>query len=366
MNRKDLIKKCLKIIKKLFLCLISIIVLFALYSFVFHKIATIRENKILEQYDLGTVIKINDMDVNYKIFNEHNDENTIVFLSGLGTNELALSLEPFARKINSKIILINRPGYGLSEDTKEEATLDYVIDYYRNVLKELKINEKVILMPSSLGGLYAIEWINKYPEEIKGLIALDITCPYLAVNDPETYFGSEVIMPDDFMFKLSSKVSRMYGLLGIHRQLYTFGLYEKYNYYGFYNEDIVDAMHYISLQRNEKRFMLSENGYLYLNAKKVLENIDDNYNNIPKLMILANYSSGEFFEKYEKEESMKYYESEDDLYNDIVVLEKVRKQEIDYYNTFDNNESYLIEGPHTIYEYPSDKLINIINDFIEN
>lgn len=357
-------KSVLKIFKRLILILLLVIILFCIYSFIFHRISTFKENKILEKYNLGKVININGLDINYKIFNEDNKENTIVFLSGLGTNELALSLEPFANKINSKIILINRPGYSLSEDTKEKATLDFVIDYYRSVLSELNINEKIILMPSSLGGLYAIEWINKYPEEIKGLVALDITCPYLAVNDPETYFGNEVIMPDNFTFLLSSKISRMYGVLGIHRQLYNLGLYEKYNYYGFYSEDVVNAMHYISLQRNEKYFMLSENGYLYLNAKEVLGNLGEEYNNIPKLMILANYSSGDFFEKYEKEESLKYYSSEEELYEDIKTLEKIRKKEIEYYNKFDNNKSILIEGPHTIYEYPSKNLINTINDFI--
>jgi len=63
---------------------------------------------------------------------------------------------------------------------------------------------------------------------------------------------------------------------------------------------------------------------------------------------------------------MKYYKNEEDLYDDIVILENVRKDEIDYYNSFDNNKTVLIEGTHTIYEYPSDKLINTINTFIEN
>jgi len=46
--------------------------------------------------------------------------------------------------------------------------------------------------------------------------------------------------------------------------------------------------------------MLSENGYLYLNAKEVLKNINDEYKNIPKLMILTNYSSGEFLKNMKK------------------------------------------------------------------
>lgn len=356
-------KNIFNLIKRIFLICFILILTFMLYSFIFHKVSTKRENKILENYDLGEVIEVNGLEVNYKIFNENNTNNTIVFLSGLGTNDLALTLEPFAEKINSKIILINRPGYSLSEDTKEKATLEYVVEYYRKTLKILNVDEKVILMPSSLGGLYAIEWINKYPNEIKGLVALDITCPYLVVNDTINYMGSEPINPNGFSYKIGSIFSRFYGVIGIHRQLYQFNIYEKYNSYGYYNENVLNAMHYLSLQINDKRFALSENGYLYKNAEKVLKSLKEEYENVSKLIIISNYIDGKFYENYEKEEFLKYYD-EQSLNDYLSLLKNIREQEIEFYEKYNNTQYKIVEGPHVIYEYPSDELITIINNFI--
>ena len=363
---KFVMKKFFKIIKKIIIALIIILFIFCIYSFIFHRIQTNKENKILKNYDLGEVINIDGYDINYKIFNKDNTTNTIVFLQGLSVNDIALSLEPFAKKINSRIILINRPGYALSSDSKDEATLDYVVEYYRKTLKSLNINEDIFLMPSSLGGLYAIHWINKYPNEIKGMIALDITCPYLVVNDKDNYSPDIPINTNDLSYKITSNISRMYGFLGIHRQLYLLGKYEKNSSYGYYSEDILDAMYYLSLQVNDKRFMLSENGYLYYNSNVLLKNIGEEYNKVSKLFIISNYIDGDFFYKYEKNEFLAYLKNEDDLNGYLLLLRKIRDDEINYFSNFENTEFDIIEGPHTIYEYPKDVLINTINSFINN
>lgn len=103
-------KKLFKSISMILIILLTLIIIILLYSFLNHKIKTNQELTYLKKYDLGQTIEIDSQKVNYKIFNENNNQNTIILMGGLGTTDLALSFVPLAKTINAKIILINRPG----------------------------------------------------------------------------------------------------------------------------------------------------------------------------------------------------------------------------------------------------------------
>ena len=38
-------------------------------------------------------------------------------------------------------------------------------------------------MPHSISGLYSMQYINKYPEEVEGMIGIDITLPYYCLEE---------------------------------------------------------------------------------------------------------------------------------------------------------------------------------------
>ena len=112
-------------------------------------------------------------------------------MSGYGINDLSLSFKTLADKLNAKIILINRPGYGYSTDTNNEVTIDYIVEYYKSVLKHIGINKKVVLIPYSISGMYAMYWIEKYLDEIESMIALDVGSPqsFIEPNNRVTVFN---------------------------------------------------------------------------------------------------------------------------------------------------------------------------------
>lgn len=60
--------KILKYIYRTLLIVFIILIIFLLGSFINHKIKTYIERKYLENYDLGKIIEINNLKVNYKIF----------------------------------------------------------------------------------------------------------------------------------------------------------------------------------------------------------------------------------------------------------------------------------------------------------
>jgi len=353
-NRGVKMKKILKALKYCFFILLIIIIIFLLFSFIYNKVMTNKEKGYLENYDIGELIDIDDYKVNYKIFNENNNENTIVLLSGHASSDLALSFEPLAKNINAKIILINRPGYAYSEDTNEEAKIDYIVDYYRKVLNKLNINDQVILMPHSVSGMYAMYWLEKYPNEIKSMIALDITPPKTYLDTPNNnFYNSLMYVGSELGFY---RQTWLLNILGIDNS--------KYNY-GYYTENDIIGMKYLLNKTPYSKFMYSEGKLIKENANIVIEKINDEYKNKPKLFIQANYISGEFYEKYFKNELISYY-GVDGTNQYVMEMQNYIDEQRELLD-LDNNSSFeIVSAPHNMYSYPNDKLINIINKFVTN
>lgn len=349
---KTNLKKVLATILKLFLLIIAIIIIFLFYSFITHQIKIKNEMKYLENYNTGKIIKINNKKVNYKIFNEDNNLNTILLMSASGATDLSLSFEPLAKNINAKIILINRPGYGYTEDSNKDANIEYIVYFYRNVLKELDIKDNIYLMPQSISGMYAMYWTEFFPNEIKGIIGLDIGSPYMYLDNLTNNFSN-------FISYLGSK-------LGIHRFIY-----KKDNSntvirnYDIYSNDVFQAIWNMNMINPYSKFNLSEENLIKENANKVIKNMNDNYYNMKKLYIIATSISGNFYEKYEKENLINYYKNENKVKEHIESLKKYQEKEIKSLSLDENTSFVTVEGPHLLYYYPTDLLVNSINEFLK-
>lgn len=340
-------------IVKIVCIVLGIVSIIFLSLFFNHKIRSFQELKYLKQYDTGKIIKIDNKKVNYKIFNENNNKNTIILMGGSGVTDLSLSFKPLADKLNAKVILVNRPGYGSSSDTFKTANIDYIVDFYRKVLKELNITNKVVLMPHSLSGIYAMYWAILYPNEIESIIGLDIGSPYLFVKEPSS--------------KFSNVLSYIGSQLGIHRFIYQMeSANTAIKNYGIYDDDYFKALWYMNTINPYSKFNLSEENLLKDNSYKVIQNINENYYNIRKLYIMANSTTGEFFEKYEKENLNEYYKNEEDVKKYLNAVRE-NQEETEKSLMLDSNTTFsYIEGPHLLYYYSIDALAKTINDFIGN
>lgn len=342
-------KKVLKII--LFVVLIIIVLL--LGSFLNHRIRIRKELEYLQNYDLGKIIEVDNKKINYKIFNENNTKRTILLIGGSGATDLSLSFNLLAQQIEAKIVLINRYGYGLSDDVHKKASVENIVDFYRNVLKELNITEEVFLMPHSIGGMYAMYWSLLYPNEIEGIIGLDIGSPYMYVKENNN--------------KFSNNLSYIGSKLGFHRYIYKQNSNNTaIKNYDIYSKDYFQAIWNMNMINPYSRFNLSEENLIKRNANKVIENMNDNYYNMKKLYIIANFVRGDFYEKYEKSNLTSYYKNEIDIQKYIENVKEYQDDEIKSLS-LDNNTSFVyVEGPHILYYYPTDKLVKTINEFLES
>lgn len=102
----------------------------------------------------------------------------IVLLSGYGTAAPILDFSPLAKACScfAKVITIEYLGYGCSDKTHRTRTLQHITEEIHEVLQRLHIKE-YYLAPHSISGVYALYYLHRYPEEVKGVIAMDTSVP---------------------------------------------------------------------------------------------------------------------------------------------------------------------------------------------
>lgn len=104
---------------------------------------------------------------------------TIVFLSGSGVLFPQLEYKTFQEALAEtyRVVGIEKPGYGYSDISAKDRTVDVTVSEYRCVLRELGITEPVVLAAHSMGFLEALYWGQRYPSEILGILGVDPATP---------------------------------------------------------------------------------------------------------------------------------------------------------------------------------------------
>lgn len=52
-------------------------------------------------------------------------------------------------------------------------TVEHVVEHYRTALQNAGIQQPYVLMPHSMGGVYATYWQSRYPDEIETVMIID-------------------------------------------------------------------------------------------------------------------------------------------------------------------------------------------------
>lgn len=105
--------------------------------------------------------------------------NTIVMLPGLGTAAPVLDFEPLINELSkqNKVVVIEPFGYGWSDLTNEERTVDNIVEELRSALQQANIKGPYTLLSHSVSGIYSMYYANKYPDEVQAIAGIDITLP---------------------------------------------------------------------------------------------------------------------------------------------------------------------------------------------
>lgn len=103
----------------------------------------------------------------------------LVLMSGSGTVAPVYDFKILYEKLVSsyRIIVIEKFGYGYSDLYEGPCDIDSLVAFQREALEKAGEKGPYILLPHSMSGLEAIRWKQKYPDEVRAVIGLDMAVP---------------------------------------------------------------------------------------------------------------------------------------------------------------------------------------------
>lgn len=365
-NRKRSVKKLIAII---LLSILGLIVLFLAVVFTVHKVKSNQELELLKEKGYYNPVSVGDYSLNVAKFGNPNGKHTIVGMAGQGMGDYSVSARQMTACLekDNLVVFVDRAGYGFSDDTNAEMTLEYIVEDYRKALKNAGINGPYILLPHSIGGAYATWWVSKYPEEIEAVAFVDGS-----ELSEDAFEGDEDFQPVEFSDRVLAVLAKMgFSRFVIHKYYYllpdNFSEEEQY---------LADAL---ILRTLDSIAPISESGLIPENAQRAFKEIVTN--DVPKLYICASWGIdnwdtmreyGEWVnaqieknnldaplrqpDKYSESERKKILDEYEDARRNILVP---------YFEKMGNCQCVLLGGDHMIYEQKPEECGQIIKDFID-
>ena len=295
------------------------LLLFLGATFVFHQFSLRNESKLLTP--IGKQVTVNGHRMNVSVKGEGSE--TIVFLSGAGIASPILDFKNLSDSLSKKykVVVVERAGYGFSEDSDRSRDVMEVLSETRQALAQAHVSGPYVILSHSMASLESLAWQEKYPDEVKALVGLDWALPasYEDLKDNQAlltvaYWSSKIgllrYFPESFYIKnptLTETERQQYKLLA-YKQLMS-------------------------------QAMLHESRLAKENAKKVPSSIN------PKIPALLLVSNGE---------GTTFSQSEWQRYAERFASDQSNVQ-VDY-----------MDAPHDLYHYQSDAIVSRIKEFLEN
>lgn len=148
------------------------------------------------------IVLYGDLDQNGVTFADPSKE-TLVMLPALAVPSPNIYFKPLAEALSSayNVVVIEPFGYGLSDMTESERTVDNINRELFDALESLGIDTCTLLTHSS-AGVYGLNFLYSYPEKVNAFIAIDNT-----VYDKEL---SEVLaVEQDYMLQAAEEFDEL-------------------------------------------------------------------------------------------------------------------------------------------------------------
>lgn len=364
------IKKIGKIAVRIILALIALLLLFTLGTFIFHRVKSNEELELLKEKGYYNPVSVGDYSLNVAKFGNENGKHTIVSLAGLEMGDYSVAQRQMTSYLegDNLVVFVDRAGYGFSDDTENEMTIEYIVEDYRKALQNAGIEAPYILMAHSIGGVYATYWSSIYPDEIEAVVFLDGT------QLGEDTYEDEISEPVDF----GDKVFAFFAKLGFSRYLL-----REYNYLypdNFSEEEqkLGDALSILTL---DSIATASESYHKADNGQKAFNGIVTN--DIPKLYICASWGlqTADDLNELVKWRNRQieinnlgfppgrtdYKDNDDIVKEELAKCERLRQEIIyPYAEKMGNCEVVCLPGDHAIYAHKPDECGKLVSEFIDN
>ncbi|MBO4902440.1 MAG: acyltransferase family protein [Lachnospiraceae bacterium] len=243
---------------------------------------------------------------------------TLVFLGAEFDTCPTLSLRVLTDKLSDRYrcMIIDYPGKGFSPDTDRERSADYFADLIHDTLQAADAGQNIILIPHQISAFYAYRYIEKYPEEVTGLIGISALVPELATRFLDGNFSSV----DEYRWYLK-RITRLDGFIQkcLNFTGYT-ALFQmpalEYLFYGSGLKEYYPVMEEMFFRHYQQAAHLDEQRNFYDNCMAV------------KDFKLPDYLPALFMLDYATKESEPYGIKWEDEYNKMIAGHELQKVEI--------------------------------------
>ncbi|MFF2089595.1 alpha/beta fold hydrolase [Paenibacillus sp. NPDC058174] len=193
-------KKWIKVIA----ILLAVIILFLATVFVVNVICNKIEKGKIQTY--GQLVPVDGKQMNVLI--QGSGGETVVLLPGYGTGAPALDFKPLIEELSPhyKVVVIEPFGYGLSDVTDKERTVENIVNETHEALQQLNIN-RYILMGHSISGIYGLDYVNKYENEVTAFVGIDSSVPTQGGTDEPVPTGTYKQLKQSGFFRLLMKLT---------------------------------------------------------------------------------------------------------------------------------------------------------------
>lgn len=105
-------------------------------------------------------------------------QQTVVLLPGFGTSAPILDFTPLLDELSSRyrVVVVEPFGYGYSDGTDKDRTTENIVDEIHQAVRSLGI-DRYILMGHSISGIYALDYVAKYRNEVSAFVGIDSSVP---------------------------------------------------------------------------------------------------------------------------------------------------------------------------------------------
>ena len=130
---------------------------------------------------VGTILNLNGLQMHGYV--EGDGSQDIVFIHGAFINlrDWVFATRSLS-KLDSRLIYIDRPGFGYSERNENKWDAERQADLARLYVKNIH-GKNLILVGHSWGAMVAMAWAAKFPEEVKGVVSIaGLNMPFSGVS----------------------------------------------------------------------------------------------------------------------------------------------------------------------------------------
>ena len=315
--------------------IIGITIIFILLGIIWNTICKkIDEYKIKDAY--GNSVQIDGKSMVVEIAGAEHDGPPIILLPGLGEPSPILEFKPLASELAKKykVITIEPFGYGLSDGTKRDRTIENIVEELHECVKNLG-EEEYYLMGHSISGIYSLYWSQIYPNEIKGIIGIDPSVPKMTSKENNPFPVSVQLLN-----QISAYTRKIVNITGVTRLLSINNpkkvVYADPQY--LYSEKELEVFRILTLDKGYNATVMAE----MKNLEKNMEVVEDM--KIPREIPILEFVS---------KENCKTMPQWEQLHRDIIADKE-------------NGKVILLEGSHYLHFEQKKAIVERTTQWIDN